>query len=586
MSGAAVDRFSLTASSPMSRIDSSGTGYERLLEDLAAWIKEERNFPLVKRAQEQFLKDIETIRKKRERLLAPLNIVLAGGTGVGKSSLLNALAGTEITEASETRAFTRDYTCYYHDDDHMALKREVLAGGKSVAHSREELRDKIIVDAPDFDSAELNHRDKLVAALKSADLVIWVTTCQKYADLSGIKTLSEFREGRGFVFVLNRDDQEVSDAVVDDLRRMLQSEGFEKPRIFRVSALGALCQKQGLDTVAGGRDDEALEHFIEQELDHKRIRILKRGNLAALVIRLIARLQERIPSGLRGLLETWRKQGDEHYDDLRLGVRRRVTDTLHTNRAFVRQLRYRFASTYRGLFGGWMQFIYAMRAISDLDYPDLFSRRQELGAVPRIRRGDDGLASDTHEVLDLHRRIETSGRNLGLTSEVTRTQPSESEIERSLRRFYDRVDAGFLHELDEVTLNASESRTARALQLILNSLPVGWLLFAITLWLDLHFHILHLVNDKATVGEGYFTAVLFVCLFIMLICQKLAERQISGHVNTVLEMADQIVTHSVDTTIRVDVLKARDKRIDSALEELDALEELERRAQSLQRSGY
>jgi GTPase Era involved in 16S rRNA processing len=590
MTGPGADHASplphlIAGSSRMPSLGRAGTGYERLLEDLGAWIEEAQSFPLVRRAQEPFLKDIEAIKKKRERLLAPLNIVLAGGTGVGKSSLLNALAGTEITKASETRAFTRDYTCYYHEDDSLALKEEILAGGKTVSHSREELRDKIIVDAPDFDSAEASHREKLMAALKSADLVIWVTTSQKYADLSGIKTLLEFREGRGFVFVLNRDDQEVGDAVVADLRRMLEAEGFDNPRIFRVSALGALSQKQGLTTVPGGRDDEALEHFIEAELDHKRIRILKRGNLAALVLRLISKLRDRIPQGLRTLLEQWRIQGDAHYDELRANVRRRVTATLHANRAFVRQLRYRFATTYRGLFGGWMQFIYAMRAISDLDYPDLFARRQELGAVPRVRRGDDGLAGDVHEVLDLHRRIETSGRNLGLTAEVTKTQPAENEIERGLRRFYDRVDSGFLLELDEVYIQASESRSARVVQTVLNSLPVGWMLFAIVLWVDLHFHILGLVSDKATVGEGYFTAVLFVCLFLLLICQKLAERQIGGHVDSVLETADQIVTQSIDTTIRVDVLKARDQRIEKALDELDQLDLIEQRAQSMQKGS-
>lgn len=564
----------------------AGTGYERLLEDLGAWIEEESCFPLITRIQEQLLGDVTSIQKKRERLLAPLNIVLAGGTGVGKSSLLNALAGIEITESSETRAFTRDYTCYYHEDDQLALKQEVLASGKVVPHTREELRDKIIVDAPDFDSAELENRNKLLAALKNADLVIWVTTTQKYADLSGIKTLLEFREGRNFVFVLNRDDQEVGDLVVEDLSRMLTEEGFIKPRIFRVSALGMLSQKQGLTTVPGGRDDEALEHFIEAELDHKRIRILKRGNLAALVLRLIGRLRERIPHNLRGLLEQWKGQGDQHYNELRINTRQRVTNTLLANRAFVRQLRYRFASTYRGLFGGWMQFIYAMRAISDLDYPDLFARREDMGAMPRIRRGDDAFAGDVHDVIDLHRRIETSGRNLGLTAEVTHTQPSERDVERSLRRFYDRVDAGFLKELDEVYVKASESRVAVAFQMFLNGLPISWLVFALVLWLDLHFDMFGLVKESASVGEGYFTAVIFVCLFILLICQKLAERQISGHVDEVLETADQIVTNAIDTTIRVDVFKARDERVEKANRELDHLDQLEARARSLQQGSY
>lgn len=575
------------------------TGYERILEDISGWIQDCRSFPEVSRARAKLLEDAAAIEAKRERLLAPLLIVLAGGTGVGKSSLLNALAGAAITSTSATRAHTRDYTCYHHEDDALALAREVVASGSAVAHSREELRDKIIVDAPDFDSAELANREKLIAALRNADLVLWVTTSQKYANLTGVRTLAEFREGRGFVFVLNRDDEGIPDSVVEDYRRLLTAEGFftggpaGQDRIFRVSAVGALARKQGDDQAEAGRDDAALEAFLETQLDKKRIRILKSGNLAALVLRLIDRVRQRIPGGLRATLDQWRGAGDQHYLALREQLRQRLSGAVIAQRGFVRQLRYRFAAGYSGLFGAWLQFVYALRAIADLDYPDLFSGRDETKTGPRVPRGQDALANDQQEVLELHRRIETAGRQLGLAAEVTRTRPEDAAIERGLRRFYDRVDAGFLHELDEVDAQ-NQGLSPRLQNLLLNLIPGAWLLFTLLAWLHAHFPVLEWLGVKADAAktgaglvrgasDGYFTAAFLIALLILFIGQRLAEKSITRRVDAVLERADAIVNDAVDATLQADIMRARDERIAATTRELDALDGLEHRATILQR---
>src|SRR5437899_6217830 len=43
-----------------------------------------------------------------------LVVMLMGGTGVGKSTLLNALAGSPIAQSSFTRPTTRDPVVYFH----------------------------------------------------------------------------------------------------------------------------------------------------------------------------------------------------------------------------------------------------------------------------------------------------------------------------------------------------------------------------------------------------------------------------------------------------------------------------------------
>ena len=50
------------------------------------------------------------------------------------------------------RPTTRDLTVYYHNRNGTAALRHIEARAKLVEHERELLRDKIVIDAPDFDS--------------------------------------------------------------------------------------------------------------------------------------------------------------------------------------------------------------------------------------------------------------------------------------------------------------------------------------------------------------------------------------------------------------------------------------------------
>src|SRR5262245_66556026 len=72
-----------------------------------------------------------------------LVILLMGGTGVGKSTLLNALAGGPVAQASYTRPTTRDPVVYYHE----AVKPErfdpALRLCRLVPHDRSDLQQTV-----------------------------------------------------------------------------------------------------------------------------------------------------------------------------------------------------------------------------------------------------------------------------------------------------------------------------------------------------------------------------------------------------------------------------------------------------------
>src|SRR5690348_5684892 len=122
-----------------------------------------------------------------------LIIMLMGGTGVGKSTLLNALAGGAIAQASFTRPTTRDPVVYYHESVKPQRFDSALAHCRLVPHDRPNLLQKVIVDTPDLDSNDVANREKLKALLPVADIILYVGSQEKYHDQLGWNLFLEQR---------------------------------------------------------------------------------------------------------------------------------------------------------------------------------------------------------------------------------------------------------------------------------------------------------------------------------------------------------------------------------------------------------
>src|SRR3954447_15756575 len=136
-----------------------------------------------------------------------LVVMLMGGTGVGKSTLLNALAGGNIASASFQRPTTRDPVVYYHESVRPDRLAPDLKQCRFVSHDRPALAQKILVDTPDVDSNDLTNREKLVKLLPVADVVLYVGSQEKYHDRIVWDLFLQQRKRRAFAFVLNKWDR-------------------------------------------------------------------------------------------------------------------------------------------------------------------------------------------------------------------------------------------------------------------------------------------------------------------------------------------------------------------------------------------
>lgn len=227
---------------------------------------------------------VEQLREQWQKVPAPLVAVLFGGTGTGKSTLLNALAGAMVAETSERRPTTQEPTIYHP----AGLAPGDFGSARYVASDH--LNSLVLVDMPDADSIRTEHAVRVIELLQQADVVLFCGTQQKYTNEQNYALLRPLRDQRKIICVQTRADQDAD--IRKDWQRCLSEQGFDVRTFFRVGALAALRRKMG-ERVDGEFEFEALERYVREKLPPERADI-KRKNLEGAVGTTIDFLREKI----------------------------------------------------------------------------------------------------------------------------------------------------------------------------------------------------------------------------------------------------------------------------------------------------
>jgi GTP-binding protein EngB required for normal cell division len=174
-------------------------------------------------------------------------VALAGATGSGKSSIFNALSGTTLATVGVRRPTTAHaMACSWGEESAEDLldwlqipRRHALEADPETAAALDGL---VLLDLPDHDSTEVDHRIEVDRLVRLVDMLVWVVDPQKYADAAihdrYLKPLAQHSDV--MMIILNQVDQlsaSQREQCLKDLRRLLSSEGLAKVPVMAVSAV-------------------------------------------------------------------------------------------------------------------------------------------------------------------------------------------------------------------------------------------------------------------------------------------------------------------------------------------------------------
>ncbi len=410
----------------------------------------------------------------------PVIAGIMGGTGTGKSTVFNSLAGRAISEVGVRRPCTTRPVLFVHGDFVEELRRcpllapdgdgndDALCTTVTIqSHGLADLAGLVLVDTPDFDSVDTHNRLIADNFFIISDIIVFVTSQEKYGDMRCHEVRDRaVRWGKNMILIMNKVG---SDAAFDDFCKTFVQGGQCSPiRIERYNSSPELIPDlpdspglAGLFEVGAGGPSvvntrkqelerlkahtlaslEDLEASLRKELE--RIRSLNRK-----IQQIADDLSGEMEDAMRGVLPATTKEQIEE----RLQALLTKYDIFFTPRAIVR-------SAVKKILGAIGDLIFSAGSVVGIGDKERESRKIDLlgarsrarlkpleSAVARMDLRIAGLISSDPELEDLR---DVAARDV--------PQWAESEIQGLFDAAFPRVEA--LLEADFARLREGLSRS-------------------------------------------------------------------------------------------------------------------------------
>jgi GTPase SAR1 family protein len=230
------------------------TGREREANELMERMLDQLDHHLIPRVREES---------------SPAIVIVGGPTGAGKSTVVNALLGEELTASGVLRPTTKVPHLFHHPLDAGVLSD--VAARARVQPSEAVPRGLAIVDSPDLDSVRGENRDVAEDLLEAADLWLFVTTPARYGDAIPWNALRKATDrGASVAVVLNRVTADVAAHIRRELVTRLTEERLAGLPLFVIpenaradiprDVMGGL--GRWLDTVAAASASTIVERTL------------------------------------------------------------------------------------------------------------------------------------------------------------------------------------------------------------------------------------------------------------------------------------------------------------------------------------